>query len=82
MPGLAVTAEETAAQVSALIREMEGYEARAASARIDKDDDLVEKWENRAEQVRAQLHARGAEAAGPHQRAAKRQGRTGAEARA
>jgi hypothetical protein len=81
MPGLATTTEERAAQVTALIRELEGYEARAKSARVDKDEERAEKWDNRADQVREQLRVRGADAASPHVRAAKR-GRPPAETRA
>lgn len=77
--GLRVTVEERAAEVAALVREMEGYEQRATSARIDKDEEKAEKWDNRVEQVREQLRARGET---PHQRAAKRPGRGGQETRA
>jgi hypothetical protein len=81
--GLRATSEVLAGEVAALVRELDGCEQRIRSARIDKDDDVVEKWESRAEQVRVQLRARGAEASGPHQRAAKRPGRPPAqEARA
>jgi hypothetical protein len=77
--GLRVTSEVMAGEVLALARELEGCEQRIRAARTDKDDDAVEKWEGRAEQVRAQLRARGVEASGPHQRAAKRPGRPPAQ---
>lgn len=77
--GLDQTTENTAATVAALVREMEGYEARATASRVDKNDETAEKWDNRAEQVREQLRVRGQ---APHSRATKRQGRPGQEARA
>lgn len=70
--GLAQTDENTAAQTAALVRELEGYETRATAARVDKDEDIAAKWDNRAEQVREQLAARGAAGTAPHRRAAKR----------
>lgn len=76
--GLRVTVEERAAEVLSLTRELEGYEQRAASARIDKDDEKAAKWDNRAEQVRDQLRHRGE---APHQRATKRRA-AGQETRA
>ncbi len=82
MAGLTATVEERAAQVAALVRELNGYEQRVAAAHIDKDDVAAEKWETRAEQVRRQLELRGHAASSPHRRASKRDGRAGQEVRA
>jgi hypothetical protein len=79
MPGLTMTEESLKAQVESLLQEQRGYQSRADAAASDADR---ERWEARVEQVREQLRARGAEAASPHRRSAKRDGRAGQETRA
>jgi hypothetical protein len=69
MAGLTMTAEERAAQIRALIDERSQYERRALGATSDEDR---ERWQDRVEQVREQLRARGAEGEPPRERAAKR----------
>jgi hypothetical protein len=67
--GLQLTEENKAAQIAALVREAEGYEARSRASRSDEDR---ERWADRAEQVREQLRLRGQDAAAPVRRASKR----------
>jgi hypothetical protein len=65
------TVENKAAEVLALVDELNGYERRVAASSNDADRD---KWTGRIEQVREQLAVRGAEGRAPVRRASKRLG--------
>jgi hypothetical protein len=69
MPGLAVSVEETAATVAALLRERDGAEQKLAAS----DDERVQAREQaRIEAITEQLRLRGQQGAAPVQRAARR----------
>lgn len=71
MAGLDLTEEGRAAEVRALVRELQGYETR-----VNAGDD-TEDWEARCKGVRDQLALRGERGAAPRKRAETREGRTG-----